>query len=534
MSQDVATAREPVSGPIATDTVAAATAQRDLAARTRTAADHADPHEGAVHRRSRHILRWVRALSIAFVMPVLVVAWQLTPKETGFLISGAYVGQVLGALFFPWASDRFGRLWSTAYSAGLFGAASFLCALCWSMPSLLVARFIQGCGLGGEVPVAATYINEIARAPTRGRFFLLYETAFAVGYVGAASVGLWLVPTYGWQSMFIVGACPALVAAVMRRLLPESPRWLASKGRVAEADIVVRQMEREAEAKLGMPLPPPEPGRLPQLSARKTRLRELFQGIYLRRTGVVWTLWFCQFFTTQALNSWLPTLYRTQLHLSVHQSLRYAFFNYGLGILSAITVAMLLDHAGRRLWFACALPLGALPLLILSYTGVDSTMWVVILATASVFCHSTCSVSLYVYTPELYPPACAVSPAARPRRCAISVRASARRSSDLCSAAMAYRACSSCSDSCRLSPRPPSRCSGSKPRAASSKRSRRDAGGGARRRGARGLPPLRLERARRGWGSIRSPTGPIAPSHPGLGRQERIAAGALSPRLRPE
>ena len=403
MSQFVAAAREPANGSIATDTVAAATGQRDLAARlerlpiTRT------------HMKARFIVGLATffdgfdALSIAFVMPVLVVAWQLTPKETGFLISGAYVGQVLGALFFPWASDRFGRLWSTAYSAGLFGAASFLCALCWSMPSLLVARFIQGCGLGGEVPVAATYINEIARAPTRGRFFLLYETAFAVGYVGAASVGLWLVPTYGWQSMFIVGACPALVAAVMRRLLPESPRWLASKGRIAEADIVVRQMEREAEAKLGKPLPAPEPSRLPQLSARKTRLRELFQGVYLRRTGVVWTLWFCQFFTTQALNSWLPTLYRTQLHLSVQQSLRYAFFNYGLGILSAITVAMLLDHSGRRLWFACALPLGALPLLILAYIGVGNTMWVVVLATASVFCHSTCSVSLYVYTPELYP-----------------------------------------------------------------------------------------------------------------------------------
>jgi MFS transporter, putative metabolite:H+ symporter len=402
MSQFIATANDAIGTMSAAD-AANASVQRDIAARlerlpiTRT------------HVRARVIVGLATffdgfdALSIAFVMPVLAVAWRLTPSETGMLISGAYVGQVMGALFFPWASDRFGRLWSTAYSAGLFGAASFLCALCWNMPSLLVARFIQGCGLGGEVPVAATYINELARAPTRGRFFLLYETAFAVGYVGAASVGLWLVPNYGWQSIFIIGACPALVAAVMRRLLPESPRWLASKGRIAEADTVVRRMEREAEAKLGQPLPAPELGRVPPFDARKTRLRELFQGVYLRRTGVVWTLWFCQFFTTQALNSWLPTIYRTQLHLSVQQSLQYSFVNYGLGILSAITVAMLLDHSGRRLWFACALPLGALPLLILAYTGVGSTMWVVILATSSVFCHSTCSVSLYVYTPELYP-----------------------------------------------------------------------------------------------------------------------------------
>jgi MFS transporter, putative metabolite:H+ symporter len=343
------------------------------------------------------------ALSIAFVMPVLAVAWRLTPSETGMLISGAYVGQVLGALFFPWAAERLGRLRSTAYSATLFGCASLLCALTWNAPSLLIARFIQGCGLGGEVPVAATYINEIARAPSRGRFFLMYEAAFAVGYLAAASIGLWLVPRFGWQSIFLVGALPALVGAVMRRLLPESPRWLATHGRGDEANEVVRQMEREAEQKLGHALPPPDLGRLPVINAKKMQLRELFAPLYRRRTGVVWTLWFCQFFTTQAMNGWLPTIYRTQLHLSVQQSLEYAFLNHVLGILSAVGVALLIDRVGRRLWFSLALPLGALPLLILSYTGIGSVLTVVGLATLSSFIISTCSVSLYVYTPELYP-----------------------------------------------------------------------------------------------------------------------------------
>jgi putative MFS transporter len=403
MSEYVAAAAEALSEAVTRDNVALATAQRDIAARlerlpiTRT------------HTKARFVVGSATffdgfdALSIAFVMPVLVGLWSLTPGQTGLLISGAYVGQILGAAFFPWASDKMGRLWSTAWAAGLFGLASLLCAACWNMPSLLIARFIQGCGLGGEVPVGATYINEIARAPTRGKFFLLYEMAFAIGYLGAASVALWVVPHIGWQAMFLIGGCPAFIAAVMQRLVPESPRWLASRGRVAEADAIVSRMEGEAEAKLGHKLPAPELGRVPPINPKKMRLAELFQGVYAKRTGVVWTMWFCQFFTTQSINAWLPTLYKTQLHLTTQQALLYAFFNHGLGILSAFTVAMLLDRMGRRLWFSLAWPLGALPLFVLAFIGVGNPLLVVVLATASSFCLSTCSVSLYVYTPELYP-----------------------------------------------------------------------------------------------------------------------------------
>jgi MFS transporter, putative metabolite:H+ symporter len=343
------------------------------------------------------------ALAIAFVMPVIAVSWNLTSGQTGMLFSGAYVGQVLGALFFPWLAEKLGRLRSTAYSAGLFGLASLLCGFSWSLPSLLMARFVQGCGLGGEVPVAATYINEIARAPTRGRFFLMYETAFAVGYIGAAWGGLWLIPNFGWQSMFFVGALPALVAGLMRRLLPESPRWLASKGRIAEADAIVQQMEREAEAKLGAALPAPDVTSVPPAEGQPTRFLELFTPTYRTRTFLVWTLWFCQFFTTQGLNIWLPTIYRTQLHLTVAQTLHYSFLNCGFGIGSAITVALLLDKTGRRLWFALALPLGSVPLLTLAVIGIPSAPVLLGLAWLSMFCHATCSVSLYVYTPELFP-----------------------------------------------------------------------------------------------------------------------------------
>jgi len=343
------------------------------------------------------------ALAIAFVMPVIAGLWHLKPQETGMLISGAYVGQIVGALFFPWVAEKFGRLRSVAYSAGLFGLASLGCAFTFSMPSLLVARFVQGCGLGGEVPVASAYINEIAPAPTRGRFFLMYEASFAVGYLGAATVGVFLIPSLGWQSIFVIGALPAAVAAVMRMLLPESPRWLVGKGRAGEAEAIVARMEGEAEAKLGHALEAPNVSAVPPPPTQKTRLRELFAGPYLRRTGVVWTLWFCNFFATQSLNTWLPTLYRTQFHLSVQQSLQLAFVGHFFSIGSVIVVALLLDRTGRRIWFTGAMAIGGLILIALAATGTRDAILVMVLATSAVVFLSTCSVSLYVYTPELYP-----------------------------------------------------------------------------------------------------------------------------------
>jgi len=361
------------------------------------------------HRKARVVVGFATffdgfdALAIAFAMPIIAVAWDLTRAQTGLLISGAYVGQIFGALFFPWVAERFGRLRSVSYSAGLFGLASLCCAFAFSMPSLLIARFIQGCGLGGEVPVASAYINEIARAPSRGRFFLMYEASFAVGYLGAAATGVFLIPSLGWQAIFVIGALPAAIAAVMRMLLPESPRWLAGKGRVAEAQAIVARMEGEAVARSGRPLPAPDASRLPPLQAQRTRIRELFSGRYLRRTLVIWTLWFCNFFATQSLNTWLPTLYRTQYHLSIKETFELAFLGHFFSIGSVIAVALLLDRTGRRPWFTGAMALGGLFLIALAATGTKDAVVVMIMATAAVFCLSTCSVSLYVYTPELYP-----------------------------------------------------------------------------------------------------------------------------------
>ena len=196
------------------------------------------------------------ALAIATVLPAIIPLWKLGAPQIGLLISAGFLGQLIGALLFGWVSERYGRMTAMVWSIAIFAVMSLVCAFAWDYNSLLVFRIIQGIGLGGEVPVAATYISELTRAKGRGRFVLLYELVFPIGLVGASLVGLWVVPRYGWQYMFVIGAIPAVLALVLRRLLPESPRWLAVSGRNAEAEAAVALIERETEKATG-PLPPP-------------------------------------------------------------------------------------------------------------------------------------------------------------------------------------------------------------------------------------------------------------------------------------
>lgn len=343
------------------------------------------------------------AISLASVLPVVAAAWKLHPTEIGILISAGNLGQFCGALGFPWLADRIGRLKGLYYSALLFSLASLLCGLSWAYPVLLMARFVQGIGTGGEVPVAAAYINEIAKAKHRGRFFLLYETIFPIGLIAAGLVGSWVVPNFGWQWLFFIGAIPAVVALVIRRRLPESPRWLANRGKIGAADRIVRSMEVEAEAKLGHPLPPPNLEGIGPISAAQASWTELFRPPYRVRTFTIWAIWFCSFFTTQGLNAWLPTIYKTVFNLGVQEALLLGVVTTSAGVLSNLAVAFLVDWTGRRLWLSVALPLGGVSLLTLALFGMGSAAALSVAATAAFFFLSSVSVMLYLYTPELYP-----------------------------------------------------------------------------------------------------------------------------------
>jgi putative MFS transporter len=343
------------------------------------------------------------ALAIAYVLPVLIPLWKLAPAQIGLLISIGFAGQLVGAILFGCLAERFGRVRVATWTIGIFSVFSLVCAFSWSYPSMLAFRFVQGLGLGGQVPIAAAYINEIAKAEKRGRFFLLYEVIFPVGLLAVALVATWVVPNLGWQWMFVIGALPALLATVMRRLLPESPRWLAAAGRMEEADRTLRAIEDEISGRGAKPLPA-LPSSLPAVAAVKASWRDLFSGIYLSRTLAVWVMWFCTYLIVYGISGWLPTIYRTIFKLPLQQALQYSLAATAAGLIGALACAYLIDRTGRRAWFVGAFFAGAVPLFVLWLRGAgNSASDVMIYASLSYAMINTLALGLYLYTPEIYP-----------------------------------------------------------------------------------------------------------------------------------
>jgi MFS transporter, putative metabolite:H+ symporter len=348
------------------------------------------------------------ALSIAFVLPVLAPLWHIAAPQIGLMIAASYVGQLVGAIAFSWAAERYGRIPSAAAATAIFAVMSLACAGAWSFNTLLACRFIQGIGVGGEMPVAAVYISELSKARGRGRFFLLYEMIFPIGLMVTGQVAAVLVPLLGWQTMFLIGGVPGLLIALLLLRLPESPRWLISKGRFAEAEAVVAQLEaasRKPGAVMAAELPAVAavPERAPAPPKSRGTWSELLSPAYRHRTLIVWTLWASAFLIANSLNNWMPTLYTSVYHLGVPEALRAASMTNVAQVVLLLLCALVIDRIGRKRWMMGAFGLGGVLLAVLAFGGTQHLSWVIILTTLSYGLIGSINAVVYLYTPEIYP-----------------------------------------------------------------------------------------------------------------------------------
>ncbi|MCC2032073.1 MFS transporter [Microbacterium allomyrinae] len=357
---------------------------------------------------------------ISFVLAALAAQWSLQPQETAWIASIGFVGMALGATLGGLLADRFGRRQVFAVTLLVYGVATGASALAGGLAALLVLRFLVGLGLGAELPVASTYVSELAPARMRGRLIVVLEAFWAVGWTAAAIIGYLVIPASenGWRWAFALGAIPAFYALIVRWGLPESARWLQRRGRHADAEAVVRSFEQAALSREGSaPSPgsgtpgassPTEAETTPPASAEApaaatsagARLGALWSREFRVRTACLWVVWFCVNFSYYGAFIWIPSILVAQGYDLVRS------FGFTLIITLAqlpgyAAAAWLIEVWGRRTTLSVFLVGSAASAIVFGTAG--SAGAIIAAGMALSFFNLGAWGALYAVTPETYP-----------------------------------------------------------------------------------------------------------------------------------
>lgn len=343
---------------------------------------------------------------ISYVIVVLKEQWSLSSGDTGLIVSLGFIGMAVGALLGGRLADRLGRRSVFALTLVIFGLGSFLAAFAPSLAVLLVLRVIIGLGLGAELPVASTYVSEFAPPAIRGRIVVILEAFWAIGWLVAAFLGFLVVPLgdWGWRLAFAIGALPALYAAYVRSGLPESVRFLESRGRHDEATAVVERFEQSPvlyQVSGSAPAADRIHSNHPDSAAdRPSRFADLWRGGQLRATVALSLVWFFVNFSYYGAFIWMPSLLAAQGH-SVVKSFGYTLLMTLAQLPGYAVAAWLIERWGRRATLAAFLA-GSAASAILFGTAGSLTMVLVSGALLSFFNLGAWG-ALYAISPEVFP-----------------------------------------------------------------------------------------------------------------------------------
>jgi len=336
---------------------------------------------------------------VSYALPVIKQEFGLDPKQLGLIGSAALAGMGLGSWFWGWVADKWGRRVVFAATVLMFSVCTGIAGLSMSLGFLVGARFLTGLGLGGMVPIDQALVAEYAPARIRGRVSAMLPLCWPIGIFAAAGAGLAIVPHFGWRWLFALGSLPAILAFVIRRGIPESPRWLADQGRHEEA--------RASLAYVGVDAATIEQARQ-ELAALPERhvepdavFADLFTPPYLRRVAHTWLMWFCSGFAATAFSVWLPSIFATYYHIGLTRSLTYTFIVAGVSVVGRVCSFSLIDLLGRKALIVIGDGVAGCAALL--FTQATSEM--ALLGTAMLYgaFADVASLAMTVYTPEVYP-----------------------------------------------------------------------------------------------------------------------------------
>jgi putative MFS transporter len=344
---------------------------------------------------------------VAFLLPSAKAVWGLDNAHLGLIGSATPFGFLFGATIAGLLGDRIGRKKVMMYALAFYALFSVVAAFSPSYEVFLIARVLAGAGAGAESAIIAPFLSEFVPARRRGWFVGALAGFFSFGFVAAALIGRFVVPTVpeGWRVAQLVTALPVVMLLWWRRSLPESPRFLMAGGRHAEAEAVVAALERKVEAATGQKLPPvPEAVAEPVTATPKVNLfsalKFLWSPAMRRRTAVIWLIWFVITFSYYGFFSWIPTLL-VQRGITVTKSFEFSIIIYLAQIPGYFSAAWLTERLDRKNTIALYLAGSAVSAFWLSQMS-DPVTITLAGAVLSFFLNGTYA-GVYSYTPEVFP-----------------------------------------------------------------------------------------------------------------------------------
>lgn len=305
---------------------------------------------------------------LSFIIAALAAEWSLTPGQMGWIGSINSIGMAVGALIFGLMADRIGRKNVFIITLLLFSIGSGASAFAGSLTVFLIFRFLVGMGLGGELPVASTLVSESVPAEKRGRIVVLLESFWAGGWLIAAVISYFVIPSIGWQAALLISAIPALYALYLRIGLPDSPRFAAVKTK--------------------------------EKSSVLHNLTQLWSKEYSRQTAMLWIVWFCVVFSYYGMFLWLPSV-MVMKGFSLIKSFEYVLIMTLAQLPGYFTAAWCIERFGRK--FVLVVYLTGTAASAYFFGTADSTALLMTAGILLSFFNLGAWGGLYAYTPEQYP-----------------------------------------------------------------------------------------------------------------------------------
>ncbi|OAF06295.1 MFS transporter [Bradyrhizobium neotropicale] len=322
----------------------------------------------------------------------------------GAFVAAMFAGLFVGTLVFGQLADRFGR--RAVFTGALlwYTAAAVLLACQHTAEWIIFFRFLTGIGAGAEIVTIDSYTTELVPANSRGRSFAFLQAIQFSAVPTVALVAWYFVPTAplgidGWRWVVWIGCAGAVAVWFIRLGLPESPRWLAQRGRIAEADAIVSRLEREIVARTGSLLPEPEP-QPPVVQEAEVSFAELWRSRYRGRTIMMLVFNFFQSIGYYGFASWVPTLLIAK-GINVTHSLLYSFV---IAIANPIGPLLSMTFAERieRKWIVVG-SATSMAIIGLIFSRQEDAALIVALGVAMALASNCLTFSYRAYQAELFP-----------------------------------------------------------------------------------------------------------------------------------